>query len=84
MDAATVGASFLIGVARYQLWQRRRDGIDTVDVTGRVIVGERTHIPGRGRTDYSVWIRSLRIGVVVGIIATPGMLSFLARGDFDT
>jgi cytochrome d ubiquinol oxidase subunit I len=130
-----------VGISWYQLWQRRRDGIDTVDATGRVVVGESALIPGRDRIDHSVWIRSLRIGAVVailgfggvaitgdaqaklmfeqqplkmaaaeaachdgtsfsvlsiaplggqdcsavvGVIEIPGILSFLAHGDFDT
>jgi cytochrome d ubiquinol oxidase subunit I len=139
--ALAVGAAFLIGISWYQLWQRRRDGIDTVDARGRVIVGESAVIPSRDKADHSVWIRSLRIGAVVaiigfggvaitgdlqaklmfdqqplkmaaaeaacqdgtsfsvlsignlgaqncedvvGIIEIPGILSFLAHGDFDT
>jgi len=141
MGALAVGAAFLVGISWYQLWQRRHDGIDTVDATGRVVVGENPAIPGRDRVDHSVWIRSLRIGAVVailgfglgaltgdlqaklmfeqqplkmaaaeaachdgtsfsvlsvgplggqdcsqvvGVIEIPGILSFLAHGDFDT
>ena len=139
--AISIGAAFLLGIAWYQLWQRRKDGIDTVDARGRVIPGDEPDIPGRDRTDHSVWIRSLRIGaivaivgfggvalsgdlqaklmfdqqplkmaaaeaachdgtafsvlaigplggqdceLVVNVIEIPGMLSFLAHGDFDT
>lgn len=139
--ALGVAAAFLIGIGWYQLWQRRKDGIDTVDATGRVIIGERASIPGRDREDHTVWLRSLRIGAVVailgfggvaitgdlqaklmfdqqpmkmaaaeaachdgtsfsilaigdvgatdcsqvvGVIEVPGLLSFLAHGDFDT
>jgi cytochrome bd ubiquinol oxidase subunit I len=64
-----VGAAFLLGIAWYQLWQRRKDGIDTVDATGKVVVGERLDIPGRDKTDHSVWLRSLRIGGVVAILS---------------
>jgi cytochrome bd ubiquinol oxidase subunit I len=73
MGALGVGAGFLIGISWYQLWQRRKDGIDTVDVAGRVVVGERREIPGRDREDHAVWIRSLRIGGVVAIIAFAGV-----------
>ena len=139
--ALAVGAAFLIGIAWYQLWRRRHDGIDSVDASGRVVVGEAPAIVGRDRTDHGVWITSLRIGAVVavlgfggvaitgdlqaklmfdqqpmkmaaaeaacqtgtsfsvlsignlgsrdcndvaGIIEVPGLLSFLAHGDFDT
>ena len=41
LGALAVGGGFLLGISWYQLWQRRRDGIDTVDAGGRVIVGER-------------------------------------------
>ncbi|GHD82058.1 cytochrome bd-I ubiquinol oxidase subunit 1 apoprotein [Salinibacterium amurskyense] len=139
--AIAVGAGFVVGISWYQLWQRRRDGIDTVDATGRVVVGENLSIPGRDRKDHAVWIKSIRIGAViavlgfgalsitgdlqaklmfeqqplkmaaaeaachdgtsfsvlsigplggqncddvVGIIEIPGLLSFLAHGDFDT
>jgi len=136
-----VGAALLVGVAWYHLWRRRADGVDTVDADGRVIVGDHPEIPGRDKTDHTVWIKSLRIGAVVAIvagiavaitgdqqaklmfqqqpmkmasaeaacenggalsiltignlrsnscddvttlIAIPGLLSFLAHGDFDT
>lgn len=139
--ALGVGGGFLIGIAWYQLWQRRKDGIDTVGTDGRVVVGENPAIPGRDRADHGVWITSLRIGAVVaiagfagvavtgdlqaklmfdqqplkmaaaeaacetgtgfsvlaigdlsaqdcsqviGIIEVPGLLSFLAKGDFTT
>ncbi|MFD1713928.1 cytochrome ubiquinol oxidase subunit I [Amnibacterium flavum] len=64
-----VAAAFLIGIAWYQLWQRRKDGVDTVDATGRVVVGENTVIPGRDRADHKVWITALRVGGVVAIVA---------------
>jgi len=73
MGALGVAGGFLIGIAWYQLWQRRRDGIDTVDARGRVIVGENTTIPGRDHTDHAVWLRSLRIGAVVAIVAFAGV-----------
>ncbi|WBU38705.1 cytochrome ubiquinol oxidase subunit I [Homoserinibacter sp. YIM 151385] len=138
--AIAVGGGFLLGIGWYHLWRRRKDGIDTVDATGRVVVGEAPEIPGRDRADHGVWIRSLRLGAavaiigflgvsltgdlqaklmfdqqpmkmaaaeaacengtsfsilaigdfagdcddVVGIIEVPGVLSFLAHGDFDT
>lgn len=71
--AISIGAAFLVGISWYQLWQRRRDGIDTVDAGGRVIVGEAPEVPGRDATDHSVWIRSLRIGAAVAIVGFGGV-----------
>ncbi len=66
--AVAVAGGFLLGIAWYQLWRRRKDGIDTVDAKKRVIVGEAPEIPGRDAKDHTVWIRSLRIGAVVAIV----------------
>ena len=71
--ALGVGGAFVLGIAWYHLWQRRKDGIDTVDSTGRVVVGERVDIPGRDREDHAVWLRSLRIGAVVAVLAFGGV-----------
>lgn len=71
--AVGVGAAFLLGISWYHLWQRRKDGIDTVDATGRVVVGENLAIPGRDKEDHSVWLRSLRIGAVVAVFAFGGV-----------
>nr|WP_194241389.1 cytochrome ubiquinol oxidase subunit I [Galbitalea soli] len=71
--AFCVGGAFLLGIAWYHLWRRRRDGIDTVDATGRVVVGEAPEIPGRDRTDHRVWLSSLRMGAVVAIVAFAGV-----------
>ena len=71
--ALGVGGAFLIGIAWYHLWQRRTDGIDTVDARGRVIVGSNPSIPGRDAEDHAVWIRSLRIGAVVAVLAFGGV-----------
>jgi len=68
-----VGGAFLLGIAWYHLWQRRRDGIDTVDATGHVVVGEAPTIVGRDRTDHGVWITSLRIGAIVAIVGFVGV-----------
>ncbi|NEM89766.1 cytochrome ubiquinol oxidase subunit I [Galbitalea soli] len=68
-----VGGAFLLGIGWYQLWQRRRDGIDTVDATGRVVVGEAPEIPGRDRGDHRVWLSSLRVGAVVAMVAFAGV-----------
>ncbi|MBT1002103.1 cytochrome ubiquinol oxidase subunit I [Paenarthrobacter sp. DKR-5] len=71
MGALAVAGAFLLGIAWYHLWRRRRDGIDTVGPDGRVIPGEAS-LPGRDRIDHSVWIRSLRIGAVVAMISFAG------------
>jgi cytochrome d ubiquinol oxidase subunit I len=68
-----VGGGFLLGISWYQLWQRRRDGIDTVGADKRVVVGEALDIPGRDRDDHRVWITSLRVGAVVAIVAFGGV-----------
>jgi len=70
--ALAVAGGFLLGIAWYHLWRRRRDGIDTVDARGHVIVGESATIPGRDKRDHAVWIKSLRIGAVVAMIAFAG------------
>ncbi|MES2092674.1 MAG: cytochrome ubiquinol oxidase subunit I [Actinomycetota bacterium] len=68
-----VGGAFLLGISWYHLWQRRRDGIDTTDAAGRVVVGEAPEVAGRDRADHGMWISSLRIGAVVAILAFGGV-----------
>ncbi len=70
--ALAVAGGFLLGISWYQLWRRRKDGIDTVDAQGRVVVGESATIAGRDKKDHAVWITSLRIGAVVAMIAFAG------------
>jgi cytochrome d ubiquinol oxidase subunit I len=70
--ALGVAGAFLLGIAWYHLWRRRHDGIDTVTAAGRMIPGEAPDVPGRDRGDYTVWIRSLRIGAVVAMISFAG------------
>lgn len=80
MGALGVAGAFLLGIAWYHLWQRRHDGIDTVEVVQgsgrrrreRVVVGEAPGVPGRDRTDHAVWLTSLRIGAVVAMISFAG------------
>ena len=69
--ALAVAGGFLLGIAWFHLWKRRRDGIDTVNDDGTVTVGSRPET-GRDRTDHSVWIKSLRIGAVVAMISFAG------------
>jgi cytochrome d ubiquinol oxidase subunit I len=38
-----------------------------------VVVGERADIVGRDRADHSVWLQSLRIGAIVGILGFGGV-----------
>ncbi len=71
--ALAVGGGFLLGIAWYQLWRRRKDGIDTVDAKGRVVVGENLAVPGRDKEDHAMWIRSLRIGAIVAVFAFGGV-----------
>src|SRR5690625_4797929 len=68
-----VGGSFLLGISWYHLYHRRKDGIDTVGDDGKVVVGSSSDLPGRDETDHRVWIKSLRIGALVGIIAFAGV-----------
>ena len=72
--ALSMGGAFLLGIAWYQLWQRRKDGIDTVDATKRVVVGENLAIPGRDKADHGVWLTSLRLGALVAIIGFAGVV----------
>ncbi len=46
--AIAVAGGFLLGISWYHLWRRRRDGIDTVDANGRVVVGAVRHHPRPG------------------------------------
>jgi cytochrome d ubiquinol oxidase subunit I len=64
-----VGGMFLLGISWYQLWQRRRDGIDTVGADGRVVPGENLAIAGRDVRDHGLWLHSLRFGAWVAIAA---------------
>ncbi len=73
MGALAVGAAFLVGIAWYHLWRRRKDGIDTIGADKRVIPGSSTTIPGRDVVDHGVWLSSLRIGAVIGIVAFAGV-----------
>ncbi|NNV10249.1 cytochrome ubiquinol oxidase subunit I, partial [Geobacillus sp. MMMUD3] len=64
---------FLVGISWYHLYRRRKDGIDSVGADGKVIVGSAADVPGRDKIDYKVWITSLRIGAITGIIAFAGV-----------
>jgi cytochrome d ubiquinol oxidase subunit I len=78
--ALSMGGAFLLGIAWYQLWQRRKDGIDTVDATKRVVVGENKAIVGRDKADHGVWLTSLRLGAIVAII---GFVGVAVTGDIQ-
>ena len=71
--ALAVGASFLVGISWYHLWRRRKDGIDTIGLDKRVIVGTSSTVPGRDAADHGVWITSLRIGGIIAIAAFAGV-----------
>jgi len=73
LGAVAVAGGFLLGISWYQLWRRRKDGIDTVDAKGRVVVGEAADIPGRDAKDHSVWITSLRTGAVIAMVGFAGL-----------
>ncbi|WP_066516966.1 cytochrome ubiquinol oxidase subunit I [Curtobacterium ammoniigenes] len=68
-----VAGGFLLGIAWYQLWRRRRDGIDTVDDRGRVIVGESASDATRDALDHQVWLKALRVGAVIAIVGFAGV-----------
>lgn len=72
--AFSVAGAFLLGISWYHLYRRRAEGIDTVDKYGRVIVGEAPELgAARDKTDYKVWIKSLRIGAVVAMVSFVGV-----------
>lgn len=72
--AFAVAGGFLLGISWFHLYRRRAEGIDTVDNGGRVVVGEDLS-KGRNRdkTDYRVWISSLRIGAVIALVSFVGV-----------
>jgi cytochrome d ubiquinol oxidase subunit I len=63
-----VAGGFLLGISWYHLWRRRVDGIDTVSPDHLVTPGS-AKLPGRDDLDYHVWLRSLRTGAVVAMVA---------------
>ena len=69
--ALVVAGALLIGISWYHLWRRRHDGIDTIGADGKVVPGEAV-IPGRDNTDHGVWIRSLRTGAAIALMAVAG------------
>lgn len=69
--AIQVAGGFLVGIAWYKLWKRRRDGVDTIGENGKVVVGQQAE-GARDTTDFSVWFKSLRIGAIVGLLGFLG------------
>ena len=69
--ALVVAGMFVLGISWYHLWRRRHDGIDTVDASGRVVVGS-GNAPGRDKADHGLWIWSLRLGAIVAILGFAG------------
>lgn len=68
--ALAVAGGFLLGIAWYHLWKRRRDGLDVVGPDGQVVVGDGAG--SRDTTDHAVWLRSARAGACVAMIAFAG------------
>jgi cytochrome d ubiquinol oxidase subunit I len=66
--AIAVAGGFLLGISWYHLWRRRVDGMDTVNADGTVVPG-RVNLPGRDELDHQVWVRSLRVGAIVAMVA---------------
>ena len=69
--SVAVAGSFLLGIAWYKLWKRRVRGIDTVDSEGRVVVGSLA-TGAEDRADHGIWLRSLRLGCLLGVIGFAG------------
>lgn len=75
--ALAVAGGFLVGISWFHLWRRRHDGIDTIGEAGKVIPGSAA-VPGRDALDHGVWLRSLRTGAVVAMVA---FLAVAVTGD---
>ena len=72
--AFAVAGGFLLGISWFHLYRRRKEGIDSVDAQGRVVVGQDlSKGKNRDKTDYHVWIKSLRIGAVVAMVSFLGV-----------
>ncbi|GAA2753942.1 cytochrome ubiquinol oxidase subunit I [Amnibacterium kyonggiense] len=71
--AFAVAGGFLLGIAWYQLWRRRHDGIDVVRADRTLHIGSDPDDAGRDVADHAVWIRALRIGAVVAIVGFAGV-----------
>src|SRR5699024_10112499 len=63
----------LLRIPGVRLHPRRRGGIAPGGHDGKLVVGSSSTLPGRDETDHRVWIKSLRIGALVGIIAFAGV-----------
>lgn len=66
----SVAGAFLLGIAWYQLYTRRKLGIDVLD--GKKLIINDSDLPGRDKTDHKVWIRSLRVGAVIAMVGFAG------------
>ncbi|MDN5704792.1 MAG: cytochrome ubiquinol oxidase subunit I [Yaniella sp.] len=69
--ALAVAGSMLLGIGWYHLWKRRKEGIDTVDKHGYVVVGS-TGSKARDEVDYKGWRSSFRWGGWIAIVAFLG------------
>src|ERR671921_28302 len=105
--ALAVAGGFLLGIAWYHLWRRRRDGVDAVvamisfagtaltgDLQGKLMfeqqpmkmaAAEAACHDGTGFSVLSVGnLGSQNCDDIVALIEVPGILSYLAKGDFTT
>jgi len=73
LGSVSVAGGFLLGISWYHLWRRRKDGIDRVDVAGKVIIGSDPTIGGRDQADHGVWLKSLRVGALIAIVGFGGV-----------
>lgn len=71
----SVAGVFLAGISWHKLWQRRKAGIDTINKNGKLIAGESKLHP---KSDYKVWLKSLRVGAIVAIV---GFIGLTISGD---
>ncbi|MGN6445987.1 cytochrome ubiquinol oxidase subunit I [Amnibacterium sp.] len=71
--ALAVAGGFLLGIAWYQLWRRRHEGIDVLRSDGRLRVGTDPDDPSRDAADHRVWLSALRIGAVVAMVGFAGV-----------
>ncbi len=69
-----VAGGFLLGISWYHLHKRRSSGIDVVNGSGHLIVGESATLGrNRDKVDYKVWIKSLRIGAAIALVSFLGV-----------
>src|SRR5699024_3903933 len=69
--ALAVAGSMLFGISWYHLWKRRKEGIDTVDENGYVVVGS-TGAKAGDDADCGGWRASVRWGGWIAAFAFSG------------